>query len=313
MIARNGRRTILFHSPVDAINDWRAAFQRHRANIDLLTRGDIADPGAIEYAVVYRPTPDLLDGLARLRALFSISHGLDHLAGVPIPAGVVVVQMQDGATADAIADYAVLAALAALRDWRGRLADQLAGRWRVRYARLARDATVCVLGLGMIGQRVAVRLAANGFRLRAWSRRPRKMENIRCFDGDDGLDAALDGSDVVICVLPLTAQTQYILDERRMRLLAPSAAVVNVGRGGLIHTPSLRMLLDQGVIGAAIIDVFDEEPLPSHDPFWTHPAVTVTAHDAGVAQPDEAVGFILEGIDRIERGDNPRGLVHRPP
>lgn len=303
---------ILFSSPVDSAEDWREAFHRVRPGLPVLTAEDRPDPGRVAYAVVFQPPPAFLPPLTRLRAVFSIAHGMDHMAQCGVPAGVALVQMQDEATADAMADYVTLAALASLRCWPARLADQAARRWRVRYAHPCRTQTACVLGLGMIGARVAARLAANGYRTRAWSRRPRtagEVPGVELFAGPDRLDAALAGCNVLACVLPLTPSTRGLVDGRRLCLLAPGATLINVSRGGLLNTPDLRRALDDGSLGAVVLDVFDEEPLPEHDPFWTHPAVTVTCHDAGVAPPDEAVAFILDGIDRLEGGQAPRGLV----
>jgi glyoxylate/hydroxypyruvate reductase len=153
-----------------------------------------------------------------------------------------------------------------------------------------------------LGQAVAQALTALRFPVTGWSRTPREVSGIRCLSGEAGLDQALQGAQVVILLMPNTAQTQNTLNADRLALLARGAFVINPGRGPLIDDEALLAALDSGQVGHATLDVFRVEPLPPEHAFWRHPRVTVTPHIAASTRPDTASRVIAENIRRAEAG-----------
>ena len=186
------------------------------------------------------------------------------------------------------------------------------GIWRNEiYPPLAKDRPVTVLGIGELGAACGQALAGLGFPVTGWSRSPKSVEGLRCLSGEDGLTEALTGAQVVVLLLPLTPETENVLNAERLALLAPGAHVVNPGRGPLIDDAALLAALDSGQVGHATLDVFRVEPLPPEDPYWAHPRVTVTPHIASTSRPRTSAEAIARNIARSERGEPLIGLVDR--
>src|SRR5262249_32663936 len=132
-----------------------------------------------------------------------------------------------------------------------------------------------------------------------WSRTPKTLDGIACFDGADGLRALLGRTDILVCLLPLTAETTGILDARAFALMPRAAMVVNVGRGGHLVEADLLAALDSGQIGGAALDVFATEPLPADHPFWRHPRVIVTPHIAAMTNPTTGAPLVADALIRL--------------
>ena len=167
------------------------------------------------------------------------------------------------------------------------------------------------LGLGMLAQAAIDRLRPFGFPLAAWSRSKKAVEDVACFHGDDQLGGFLSGTDILVCLLPLTEQTNGILSARLFSSLPVGARLLHVGRGPQLDQGALIAALDSGRLAAAMLDVTDPEPLPESHALWSHPKVIITPHVASVTQPHTAAQSVIENIRRHRAGQNPIGLVDR--
>lgn len=185
------------------------------------------------------------------------------------------------------------------------------GVWRPDAPPLAQDRRVSVLGLGALGAACARMLATLGFATTGWSRRPKHITGLRCLSGADGLDTALACADILVLLLPLTPETENLLNAPRLARLPEGAVILNPGRGPLIDDAALLAALDAGHIAHATLDVFRQEPLPPAHPFWAHPSVTVTPHIASATRPETAAEVIAENIRRGETGAPLLHLVDR--
>jgi glyoxylate/hydroxypyruvate reductase A len=184
--------------------------------------------------------------------------------------------------------------------------EQEARRWNRLKQYLASDRTVGLLGLGELGSDAARKLGALGFNVVGWSRRPKTLPGVTCLTE---LDAVLERSDVVVCLLPLTSHTRGILNVRTLRKIRLGGAVINVARGGHVVAEDLIATLDSGHLAHAYLDVFEHEPLPHDHPLWTHPAITITPHTAALTEPRTAIPKILDNVQRLRRGEPPLNLV----
>jgi glyoxylate/hydroxypyruvate reductase A len=171
--------------------------------------------------------------------------------------------------------------------------------------------TVGVMGLGTLGCAVLKRLAAYGFRLRGWNRSPREIDGAEIFAGADQLKPFLEGCDMLICLLPLTAATCGILNRELFQALPAGASLINVGRGAHLVNSALLEALESGHLSRAILDVTDPEPLPPEHPFWAHPRVFFTPHVASMTQPETAAPILLENLRRHLRGEPLTDLIDR--
>lgn len=177
------------------------------------------------------------------------------------------------------------------------------GIWREKAPPLARHRRVGMLGLGELGTACARALAALNFDVAGWSRREKTLPGIATHHGADGLDAVLARSDILVLLVPLTADTAGLMNADRIAQLPQGAVIVNPGRGPLIDDDALIAALDAGHLSHATLDVFRVEPLPPEHPFWAHPRVTVTPHIASTTRPETAAGVIAENIRRGEAGE----------
>lgn len=271
---------------------------------------DLGDPAEVEVALVAKPPPAALARLTRLRLIQSLWMGVDGLlADATLPGHVPIARLVDPGMVAAMSETV----LARVLDWHRHLyryrAQQAARRWAPLTQHLASDRTVGLLGLGELGRDAAARLAALGFQVCGWSRRPKRIDGATCFHGGDGLREVLARSGALVCLLPLTAETRGILDARTLALLPDGACVINVARGAHVVERDLLAALDSGRLVHAYLDVFETEPLPAEHRFWTHPAVSLTPHVAALTEPRTAVEKVIANIERVRRGEPPEARV----
>jgi len=150
--------------------------------------------------------------------------------------------------------------------------------WRQLDHKLATERTVGILGLGELGEASALRLKSNGFNILGWSRSEKKINDIRCLSGEQGLIKLAQQSDIVVCLLPLTSDTQHLIGQEFFKELPPQACIINFARGGIINNDDLLRFLRNKPLSHAVLDVFDYEPLPKDSEFWHHGQITVLPH-----------------------------------
>jgi glyoxylate/hydroxypyruvate reductase A len=264
-----------------------------------------ADPAEADY-IVFSPGGTIADftPYRRCKAVLNLWAGVEGIVGnatLTQP----LCRMVDPAMTESMVEWVVAHVLRHHLDTDAHVLHQ-DGIWRndpARMPKLARERPLTILGFGELGQACARALLALNFPVTGWSRRRSTLAGARCLHGPEGLDQALAGAEGVVLLLPRTPQTENTLDARRLGLLAPGAFVVNPGRGALIDDAALLAALDSGQVGAATLDVFRQEPLPPHHPFWAHPKVTVTPHIAAFTRPVTAARVIAENVRRGEAGE----------
>jgi glyoxylate/hydroxypyruvate reductase A len=163
------------------------------------------------------------------------------------------------------------------------------------------------MGLGTLGAHSAEILTRIGFRVAGWSRSEKRIDGVECFSGPAQFEAFLRRTDILVCLLPLTPETERILNRElfaKLNRTSPLGApvLVNAGRGGLQNEADILACLDDGTLGAASLDVFSQEPLPPDSPFWTHPNVVLTPHNAADTDADEISKYVAHKIARFEEG-----------
>ncbi len=271
-------------------------------------------PGApdAEYAVVWKPPQAMLDAQGpNLKAIFNTGAGVDALLTLRLPSGVPLIRLDDAGMAVQMAEYVCQAVIRAFREFDAIERDMRAGRWRLRKPRQRADFAVGVLGMGVLGERVARALAAFEFPVNGWSRAPRDFGpvGVHGFHGAGQLPAFLAASRVLVCLLPLTPETENILNAQTLRQLPVGSHVINVARGAHVVDEDLMALLDSGHLAGATLDVFRVEPLPPEHAFWRHPAITLTPHTSARTLRADSVAQIADKIAALERGEPVAGVV----
>ncbi|WP_430419412.1 2-hydroxyacid dehydrogenase [Methylibium petroleiphilum] len=294
----------------DEAASWRAALAAALPGERLVESKDAADD--IEVAIVANPRPGALAGLPRLRLIQSLWAGVDRLLADPtLPAGVPIVRMVDPAMSAAMAETALWAVLALHRGFFRYARLQREGRWAPHGQRRADEQVVAVLGLGQMGRGTALRLAAQGYRVRGWSTRPTAIEGIETHAGAAALDALLACADIVLNLLPLTPATRGLFDAARLARMKPGASLVNLARGAHVVEADLLTALDTGRLRHAVLDVFQTEPLPAGHAFWSHPRVTVLPHAAAQTDPRSAARVVAANLQAWRAGRPLANLVDR--
>jgi glyoxylate/hydroxypyruvate reductase A len=274
------------------------------------------DPAEIHYAAVWKPAPGELAAFPNLRVIFNLGAGVDALMADSSLPDVPLVRVAVGDLTGRMTEYVVLHVLMHHRQELYLRASQREQRWEPRMQWPAGAITVGIMGLGTLGANAAEVLRHLGFRVAGWSRSRKQIDGVDCFHGEDQLGPFLQRTDILVCLLPLTPDTRHILNRGLFAQLnrnSPMGApvLINAGRGGLQNEADILQCLDDGTLGAASLDVFACEPLPADSPFWTHPNVVLTPHNAADTDPDEISKYVARQIERFEAGGALDNVVDR--
>jgi glyoxylate/hydroxypyruvate reductase len=267
----------------------------------------VGDPAEVAYACVWQAPRGLLAGFPRLKVIFSLGAGVDHILADSALPDLPIVRIVDADLTMRMSEYVALHVL--MHHRRQRLYDtqQRERIWREHDQPAASAVKVGIMGLGVLGRDAALVLRRLGFAVAGWSRSPKNIPGIEIFHGDEQLEPFLRRSEILVCLLPLTAATQGLLRLDLLRKLKRDGAMgraclINAGRGALQVEADILVALDEGTLAGATLDVFASEPLPPESPLWTHPRVTITPHNAAMSDPHALVANVLRQIERFEAG-----------
>lgn len=306
---------IIFYSSDASGEQVRQALQSALPGLPIFNwhEADQAARQHARYAIAWNAPDDFFNGLDNLQAVFSVAAGVDHLLNhQSLPARIPLARLEDAGMGEKIAEYVLYGVLHAQRSFDYYRETQAAQQWddSDRDAH-AGETRVGILGLGTIGCVVAQRLQVNGYTVSGWSRTAKTVKDVDVHAGMETLPGFLQALDVMVCLLPLTAETTRIVDSGFINNLPDGAFVINAARGKHVDSSALLAALDSGKLRGALLDVTEPEPLPAGHPLWTHPKVIITPHVAGPTQMQESVRQIAANILRAENGEALTGLVDR--
>ncbi|HEY4134686.1 MAG TPA: glyoxylate/hydroxypyruvate reductase A [Alphaproteobacteria bacterium] len=285
------------------VQTWFDVLKAALPDAELRLWPDCGDPAKVEFVIASDLPPGAFATFPNLKFIACMAVGLDGLLGDPtIPAHIPFVRSVNKERGDTMAEYVVLHALRHFRQQPDYEANQRQARWQRRLDRSAADFGIGVMGLGNLGRAAAEKLRLFGFPVAAWTRSPRDAGDIEIFAGRDRLPAFLARSRLVVCLLPLTAETRDILDARAFAAMPKGAYLINAGRGEELVEDDLLAALGSGQLAGATLDVFRTEPLPADHPFWQHPKVTVTPHNSAATVGAHGADVILDNIRRARAG-----------
>jgi glyoxylate/hydroxypyruvate reductase len=268
-------------------------------------------PGApqADHAVVWAPPQQFMDEQPQLKAIFNIGAGVDALTKLRLPPQAMLVRIGDGGMAVQMAEFVCHTVIRHFRELDCYEDDVRHRAWSYRKPRRRPEFPVGIMGLGVLGERVADAVAHFEYPVLGWSRTPKDLPGVRCFAGEEQFDAFLRGTRVLVCLLPLTPETRGIMNAANLSRLMPGGYVINVARGAHLVDEDLIALLDSGHLAGATLDVFRTEPLPEQHPFWTHPKITITPHTSARTLRDETIAQIAGKMLALERGEPIDGVV----
>jgi glyoxylate/hydroxypyruvate reductase A len=191
--------------------------------------------------------------------------------------------------------------------------DQRESRWAGRVSETLAGKTLGILGLGAIGVELARKAAALEMRVIGTKRSPSPLPHVDAVFSPEAIDEVLGQSDFVVLLLPLTPQTDNLMNAARFAAMKRSAWFINFGRGASVVDEDLIAAVRAKTIAGAILDVYRIEPLPSTHPFWTTEGITVLPHIGGFSRDrdDIVAGAFIDNVRRHLAGQPLAELVDR--
>ena len=269
-------------------------------------------PGAAlaDLAVVWAPPQHMFDEQTQLRTIFNVGAGVDALMQLRLPPQALVVRLDDAGMAVQMAEYVCHAVSQHTRGFDRYQSDAQDANWARRPPINRTEFPVGIVGLGVLGQRVAQALQHFEYPVQGWSRTPKAIPGVRCYAGPSQLAEFLASSRLLVCLLPLTPETKGILNLATLSQLQPNGYLINVARGAHLVEADLLTLLDSGHLAGATLDVFRTEPLPPSHPFWRHPRIRVTPHISASTLPRQSMAQIVGKIQALARGEPISAIVN---
>ncbi len=303
---------LIFASNSDDPIAWGAALRAVMPELDLRVWPDTGRVEDVVAALVWRHPDGALNAFPNLKLVVNLGAGVDPIFADPhLPRDIPIVRLVDPELTRGMTEYVVLHVLALHRRLPELAEAQHAARWHYIHPADTRRTRVGLMGLGNLGSHAADMLARIGFKVSGWSRTSKQVAGVECFHGRDQLPGFLKDCDIVVCLLPLTAATENLIDATVFAAMRDGSAFINAGRGRVVVDEHLLAALDSGHLRHAVLDVFRDEPLPPGHRYWRHPRVTITPHNATAGYPQTAAPQIVDNIRRVLAGQAPVNVVDR--
>ena len=306
---------IIFYHPTFDTQYWICELEKQLPGARV-REWKAGDNRPADYALVWHPPVEMLQGRA-LKAVFALGAGVDSILSKlrdhpdMLPLSIPLFRLEDTGMGRQMQEYAVSQVLHWFRRFDDYQALKLASRWQPLPEYRADEFTIGIMGAGVLGAKVAESLQPWGFPLRVWSRSRKSWPQVQSFAGQAELGGFLQGTRVLINLLPNTAETVGIINQTLLAQLPDESYLLNLARGVHVVEEDLLAALNNGKLKGAMLDVFSREPLPQESPLWAHPRVAMTPHVAAVTRPMEAIAYIAGTISRLERGESVSGQVDR--
>ncbi len=296
---------ILLYNGTLGTDNWLQALKQQLPEETIYCYPQLPNKADVEFAAVWNLPPGELATYPNLRAILLLGAGGDFLMRETNLPDVPIVRLIDENVAYDMTQYCLYWVAHYYRHFDSYARQQAEKIWqRIEYPPIDQY-KVGVLGLGAIGTQIAQSLNYTGYQVSAWVQSHREVEQITLFQGVDEFAPFMAELDVLVNILPLTADTHCFLNLERLRLLPNHAKIINISRGAVIDEQALRSLLDTGELGGAVLDVFPSEPPSPNHWVWSHPKVKVTPHISGQTYPRSAAKSLVDNILRIRAGEPP--------
>lgn len=279
------------------------ALKEKDPNIEVEIWPRVQNKERVQFAVCWNHPENVLGQYPNLRAVSSLGAGVNHLLNdEDLPKSVRICRLITHSLKDQMAEY-VLNAITNYRLHIYEFAEnKKKGIWNQKGAIPKKYSPVGILGLGEMGASVATTLVQHGYTVSGWSRSQKEIEGVQSFAGKDALGDFLKETKILVNLLPLTEETQGILDLDLFKKLQQPGYLINVGRGNHLVEEDLIYAFDMNILDGACLDVFEEEPLPKNHSFWNREKIMVTPHIAAITPASEAADILVENYKRAVSG-----------
>lgn len=304
--------SLLVISPGKDPKAWVEELRNQNPGLDVIVYPEDHDKEEVEFALTWNHPRGIFQNYPNLKVIASMGAGVDHITSDPeLPEDVKITKVVDDRLKEDMGTFVLTLILAHQRNLLHYREKQLQEEWDpIPYTR-NNEIKVGILGLGNLGQSVASFLLKHDFHVLGYSKSKKDIENIESFAGEDDLDDFLEQSDILVNMLPLTPETEQLLNEELFEKLPKGAYFINVARGEHLVEHDLLAKINDGHLSGAALDVFWEEPIRKEHPFWTHDKIRVTPHVASVTHPKSVVPQILENYENMQDDKDLKNVVER--
>jgi glyoxylate/hydroxypyruvate reductase A len=287
---------------IGAATEWRDTFKAQLPGLEIRVWPDAGELKDIEYLAFMHPDFDALPVFPNLKAMFSRAAGVEDIVDHPKLPKAPLGKVEPPGGDPMMTEYVIMHVLRLHREMPAYQAAQANREWRTAPILRPEQRRVGFLGFGLMAKAPALVLKSLGFTVSAWVRSPRQAEEVPVFHGRDQLERFLNQTDIAVCLLPLTEETEGIFCARTFAMMPKGAMLVNIGRGRHVVNADLIAALDSGQLSHASLDALWPEPLPPESPLWLHPKVTVMPHVARRPTVAQLVTEMVKNIRSIQAG-----------
>lgn len=287
---------------IGSADAFRAEFKKQIPDLSIRFWPDVGDAKDIEYLAFMHPDFGVLPDFPNLKAMFSRSAGVESFVQHPKMPKVPLGKVEPAGGDPMMTEYTVMHVLRFHRDMPGYQAAQARKEWRRVPIVRPEQRRVGFLGFGMMATAPALILQQLGFKVSAWVRSPRPSAEVPLFHGSDQLAAFLGQTDIAVCLLPLTPETEGIFCTKTFAMMPKGSMLINIGRGRHVVEKDLIAALDSGQLSYAALDALWPEPLPQESPLWLHPKVTIMPHVARRPTVGQLVTEVAANLKSLKSG-----------
>lgn len=301
--------SIMIVSPGRNPEAWIKALKAQDKDLEIEVFPDIKVPEEVEYALSWKHPHGIFQQFPNLKVIASMGAGIDHVTeDREIAKQIKITRVIDEQLTK---DMSLFVLSLVLEHLRNLSFHHCSGAWEPKKYLRPEDVNIGIMGVGVLGTAAAEKLINNGFNVLGWSKNPKKVLGQTTYHGDEQLEEFLAQSNILICLLPLTSETENMLKEDLFQKLPKGSYLINVARGNHLVEEDLLKMLDSEHLSGAALDVFRQEPLPETHPFWKNKKIKITPHIASVTHPKSVVPQILENYERMKQGLDLKNLVDR--
>ena len=301
--------SVLVISPGRDPEVWARELRNQHPGMNVFVYPEPHDREEVEFAVSWKHPRGIYKNYPNLKVIASMGAGVDHITSDPeIPQHIKITRVIDSDLSNDMSAFVLGLILDYIRNISWHHENK---KWEPKKYKRIGDVQVGIMGLGVLGTAVAQTLKLNGFKVSGWANSSRDLKDIQTYSGAGQLDDFLEKTSVLVNLLPLTAQTENILNKGLFQKLPEGAYVINVARGEHLNEQDLLEMIDRGHLSGASLDVFRKEPLPDDHPFWSHPKIHITPHIASITNPKSVVPQIIENYERMTGEEELMNVVER--
>lgn len=288
----------------ETVEDWKTVLADHAPHITVEIYPKDTEREKTQFVLVFNPPENAFQKYPNLKVIASMAAGINHITkNNKIPKSVSVTKVNDPKHHNDMADFVLALTLSHLRRLPEYFHQKTQVLWETHPYQRPEETTIGIMGIGAIGKAVGTVLLKNDFKVTGWSRSKKDIDHIKTFHGKDQRNEFLKTADILVCTLPLTTDTEDILNREVFNTLSKGAYLINIGRGKQLVESDLLMAIENGQLAGAALDVFREEPLPRNHPFWKNERIMITPHTAGTVTPESAVKKLVFNYKAMKTGE----------